>query len=167
MVVPLALLALLLLTERLEGSLSPTLDPPHVRAARPTIMPRSRPVGAALAVGVLLLFAGVDVVTSRGRLGVLTDIGVVASSVTFAALVRPRRFLAAFLPAAALLLVAAAAGLYHPGLAHAPPRVWRAVIGDDVTDATGPLLAAMGCIAVAVALRDGPRLRLPVRRSGG
>ncbi len=197
LVVPLVLLALLVLMERLERVLTGTLTPPggstgvedaardgvaHPSARRaapvsPTGVAR-RPTGASprqdttrlgvvTAVSVLVVFAAVDIVTSGGRLGSLTDVGIVASSVTFAATVRPRRLAWLFLPSAALLVAAVAAGLWRPGPAHVPFRVWRAVVGDDVSDASASLLVATLSIAVAVAVRRSGRLRVPLRHSSG
>ncbi len=182
--VPLVLLALLLIMERLERSLSRTLAVSRVLAAvdqaavdevedvvaaavapllgdaartaspAPHGTPGRGTARMAASAGVLLVFAGVDVVTSGGRVGTLTDVGIVISALTFAALVRPRRLTAAVLPLVALLVVAVGAALWQPGLGHAPARLWGAVIGDDITDASAPLLSAVALIAGTVVARS-------------
>lgn len=182
--VPLGLLALLVLMERLERSLSRTLAvsrvlaavdqaavdeaedvvttavAPLLGAAAPTSSPATRrapgrgTAGVTASAGVLLAFAAVDVTTSGGRIGALTNVGIVTSALTFVALVRPRRLIAAVLPVVALLVVAVSAALWQPGLGHVPARVWGAVIGDDVTDASAPLLGAVALIAGTVVARS-------------
>lgn len=124
--------------------------------AGPARDPRPDPgrlVGMAAALLVFVGFATADAAIHHGTLGGLTDVGVIAGSVSFGILVRPRRLATTCLPLASLSVVAAAASLWQGGTAHASFRLWRASFGDDLSDAIAPLIAATAAVALAVALR--------------